>query len=104
MHEAAEKVSHGRRHVVRLRLPVEEHILVAIAVPQAHVHVRAAAGPRVMGLRHEGHRVSVLPGDLLHAVLEQRMPVGALEWIRMMDVYLVLSRRSLALARLDGYA
>src|SRR5258708_1162596 len=82
----------------RLRLTVE---CVAIALPQARMHMARAADPTMVGLGHERHRAALLVGHLLDAVLVDDVVVGHGQRVREMEVDLLLTRPRFALRALD---
>ena len=75
--------------------------LRAVGVPHARVQVAARAGLGHRPLRHERGRHAVQLGDLLHAVLVQRVVVGVRQRVGVGDVDLLLALAELALAELD---
>ena len=70
-----------------------------VASHERAVDVAAAAGEAEVPLGHEGHGLALEVGDLLDAVLVDRVPVGHLERLGVVQVELGLARAPLALAR-----
>ena len=72
----------------------------AVVAAQAHVDV-AGVALALVELRHEGQRLAVLRGDLLRAVLVDRVVVGGADHLVVLEGDLVLAEVALALGRLD---
>src|SRR5206468_9519831 len=77
---------------------------VAIAPPEARMHMAGAADPAVVGLGHEGDRASLLVRHLLDPVLIDDVVVGHRERTGEPEVDLLLARPGLALRALDRNA
>ena len=91
----ATKLLEHRRRAVAL---VEDD--PAVVAAQAHVDV-AGVALALVELGHEGERLAVLRGDLLGAVLVDRVLVGGSHHLVVLEGDLVLAEVALALGRLD---
>ncbi len=60
------------------------------------------SGQILAPFRHESHRLAMLPGDLLHAVLVYAVPVGHLQRLRIAQIDFRLTRPPFALGELHG--
>lgn len=74
------------------------------ALPPRLMHVAGTAGPvgRVFG--HERHPTTITKGDLLGRVFGDRVHIGSVEGIGILDIDLLLARFGLALGILDRNA
>src|SRR5947207_14858383 len=86
---------------IGLLLAVDERALPIVDSDDARVDVAGAADVLLGGLRYESRRDPVEEGDLLDAVLVDRVAVGRGHGVGVAHVQLVLAVPGLALRELD---